>query len=201
MNIQDRKIQDLINDYIVENHDYGNYMPFEDVEKFITPLVELRDKGKNITYTDLQVVLSTVHGNKLFVLDRLPDIFPISEKLYSEAVIEVYWEGPNILPIDFRKIFDPKRFDAKLGMSSADLRLFNTLSDMTVCKPLYWTANHNITWIKDPTAYCNCGQCYCNVLEAEVQKKNILFCRQGPFGIEVAVQWENIKVTKSFEVN
>ena len=196
-----KKINLFIKGYVKDNRKHGKNISKEKTELLRLAIYNLIIKGKKSILRDWRAVLYNAEGNELFILYYLSKIIPISKKWYSKLAIRAYWKHKNIIPIDFREIFDPIRFDATEGMQTADLRLYNTLSDMTVCKPLHWTANHNITWIKDPTAYCDCGQCYCTVLEAEIFKKDILFCRQGPFGIEVAIQWENMKVTKSFEVN
>ena len=201
MNKQEKEIQDFINEYYTENLNRGNEIPDKEMRVFIRSLEELENKGGKVTKADIDKVLYTAPGSKEYVLYRLFDIFPIGIKLYSEVAIEVYEEHESDAPLDSRKVCSPDRFDGTLGMSSADKKRYDTLSDMTVCKRLNEKKVPDITWIKDPTAYCDCGQCYCNVLEAEILKKNILFCRNGTYGIEVAVQWANVKVRRSFEVN
>ena len=201
MNKQEQKIQDFINEYYTENLNRGNKISDKKVRMFIKSLEELEKKGGMATKADIKKVLSTTPGDKLFVLYRLFDIFRISKKVYSEVAMEVYFEHENCVPVDFRVIFSSDRFNGEKGMSNTDLYLFNTLSDMIVCKPLNGEICADLTWVKDPTTYCGCGQCYCTVLEAEVLKKDILFCRQGTYGIEVVVQWANVKVTRNFEVN
>ena len=196
-----KKVNDLIRIYITANKKCGVNIPKDKIMLLKLAICNLIIMDKKAIKHDWTAVLSNAEGNELFMLYLLSRIVPIRKKWYSQWTIKAYWKHKNIIPIDFREVFDPKIFDGNLGMVTADKNLFNTLSDMTVKKVLGWNTCSYITWTKGSKEFSTYGPDYYIVLEAKVLKKDILFCRQGPFGIEVAVQWGNINSTKVFEVN
>ena len=98
-------------------------------------------------------------------------------------------------------MFVTNLYNAKLVMNQEQLDSLNSISGTFVYRDAKNGEGNDVTWmtgLNDDPVYKNR---YCVIMEAQVYKSNILFCRKGDNGIEVVAFWKDIFDVSLFEVN
>lgn len=155
----------------------------------------------SVDYDNLKTICDIAPRYAEYLISRLYDMVSIPKELYSRLITEAYWKSTNEIPLDPREAFAADRFCGKDGMSSENLKIFNTLGDLTIYKMLGAGGTENQTWIIDLEEYkkyCAINSIY---LEAKVSKDKILFCRDQNGFVEVVVLWEDVNVNRAFYVS
>ena len=167
----------------------------------VEEIVDFIAKGKNVDYDDMLILMVHAPGCELYLLYHLAMMIDIDKALYSRVAIESYWRYDYNLELDLRLVFDPKLFNANLGMNQEELDCLNSIRGTVVYRDAKNGEGNDLTWMTGLKDYPGYKNRYCVIMEAQVYKSNILFCRKGDNGIEVVAFWKDIFDVSLFEVN